>query len=151
VDNLAAQLPFKGQIMPTATPKKPSPTARRKPATKPAEADAPVESTTAAPASGGGNAMRLKDLVDRVAASTGGKKKDVKEIVEATLTQMGLALQKGEMLNLPEFGKVRVARATGTGPGSAMTLKLRRAGAAAGKKSTGNTAEHPLADPADQG
>lgn len=91
--------------------------------------------------------LRLKELVDRVAASTGGKKKGVKEIVEATLSQLGLALHNGEMLNLPAFGKVRVARAQGAAPGSAMTLKLRPAGPGPRKKSP----EGPLAEPADQG
>ena len=89
--------------------------------------------------------LRLKELVDRVAASTGGKKKGVKEIVEATLTELGLALHNGEMLNLPAFGKVRVARAQGSAPGSAMTLKLRPAGPGAKKK----PAEGALAEPAD--
>jgi len=89
--------------------------------------------------------LRLKGLVDRVAASTGGKKKGVKEIVEATLTQLGLALQGGEMLNLPDLGKMRVAKAQGATPGSAMTLKLRPAGPAIRKK----PAEVALAEPAD--
>ena len=43
------------------------------------------------------------------------------------------------------FGKVRVAKAQGTAPGSAMTLKLRPAGTAARQKST----DGALADPAD--
>lgn len=89
--------------------------------------------------------LRLKELVDRVAASTGGKKKGVKEIVEATLTQLGLALHAGEMLNLPEFGKVRVAKPQGAAPGSAMTLKLRPVDKGARKKTT----EAALAEPAD--
>ena len=70
--------------------------------------------------------LRLKELVDRVVAATGGKKKGVKEVVEATLLQMGEALKKGESLNLPAFGKLRVARA-GVEGGGAMTLKLRQA------------------------
>ena len=91
--------------------------------------------------------LRLKELVDRVTAATGGKKKAVREIVEATLTQLGLALHKGEMLNLPAFGKVRVAKAQGAAPGSAMTLKLRPVGPGARKK----PAEAALAEPADHG
>ena len=69
--------------------------------------------------------LRLKELVDRVVAATGGKKKGVKEIVEATLTQMGEALQRGESLNLPAFGKARVTRPA-TEAGGAMTVKLRQ-------------------------
>ena len=90
--------------------------------------------------------LRLKELVDRVVAATGGKKKGVKEVVEATLTQLGAALQKGESLNLPEFGKMRVARA-GTEGGGAMTLKLRQ-GTGTGVR--GKSAKEPIAAGEDQ-
>lgn len=88
--------------------------------------------------------LRLKDLVDRVVAATGGKKKGIKEIVEATLAQMGDALQKGESLNLPAFGKVRVARAD---TGGVMTLKMRQGTGGGGK---GKAAKEPIADAEDQ-
>ena len=107
---------------------------------------APLPEVDAADAAGPVT-LRLKELVDRVVASTGGKKKGTKEVVEATLTQLGLALQNGEMLNLPEFGKLRVARPQGAAPGSAMTLKLRPV--AKGPKK--NSADGGLAEPADQG
>ena len=90
--------------------------------------------------------LRLKDLVDRVVAATGGKKKGVKEVVEATLLQMGEALKKGESLNLPAFGKLRVARAGAEG-GGAMTLKLRQATGGGGKAKAG---KESLADADDQ-
>ena len=90
--------------------------------------------------------LRLKELVDLVVAATGGKKKGVKEIVEATLAQMGSALQRGETLNLPSFGKLRVARAGAEG-GGAMTLKLRQATAATGRAKSD---KDPIADPEDQ-
>ena len=122
-----------------AAPKKAAPTRATA-----ADAAPPTDGTDAEDAATPAT-LRLKELVDRVAASTGGKKKDVKEIVEATLTQLGLALHAGEMLNLPEFGKVRVAKAQGAGPGSAMTLKLRPVGKNIRKKS----ADGALAEPAD--
>ena len=90
--------------------------------------------------------LRLKELVDRVVAATGGKKKGVKEVVEATLLQMGEALKKGESLNLPAFGKLRVARAGAEG-GGAMTLKLRQ-GTGGGAKAKSDMA--PIADADDQ-
>ncbi|MCF8487115.1 MAG: HU family DNA-binding protein [Rhodobacteraceae bacterium] len=77
-------------------------------------------------------AVKLRDLVERVVETTGGKKKGVKEIVEATLTQLGAALAKGEELNLPGVGKVRVARSVDRDGRAMMTLKVR--GAAAPKK-----------------
>ena len=131
-------------FMPTATPEKTSPVSRRKPAGKAGTATSQADDGTTATTPG---TVRLKTLIDRVAASTGGKKKGLKEIVEATLTQLGLALQNGEMLNLPDFGKVRVAKAQGAAPGSAMTLKLRRGG----KVARTDAAEEALAEPADHG
>lgn len=72
--------------------------------------------------------LKKKELVERVASAVGGKKKDIKEIVEATLAVLGEALQKGEALNLPPFGRAKVARSKGEGKASAMTVKLRGAG-----------------------
>jgi len=106
----------------------------RKAAAKPAAARAAgaraakPKAAATAPVEGAAEAvkaeLRLKDLVERVAAATGGKKAGVREIIEATLVQMGDALKKGESLNLPAFGKVRVARPAADG--GAMTLKLRQ-------------------------
>lgn len=97
--------------------------------------------------------LRLKDLVDRVVAATGAKRKGVKEVVEATLTQMGDALERGETLHLPAFGKARVAR-PGAAGGGAMTVKLRRGPNEGGKgKAAAMAAEDKdaLADESDQG
>lgn len=74
------------------------------------------------------NSLKKKQLVERVAEAIGGKKKDVKEIVEATLTVLGEALQRGESLHLPPFGHAKVARSKGEGKDSSMTVKLRGAG-----------------------
>lgn len=73
-----------------------------------------------------GPSLRIKGLVDRVVEATGGKKKAVKEVVEATLTALGDALSRGEELNLPGFGKTRIARSTEKDGASHMTLKVRR-------------------------
>jgi len=140
--------------MPTKTPK----TSTRKassPGSKVAEAaqdvivaDAPEETDPAAEESSeSAPQLRIKVLVDRVADSAGGNKKDVRKIVEATLTQLGQALNSGEMLNLPELGRIRVARKQGSGPGAMMTLKMRR-GPSGGKKAA--AAEDTLAVPEEQ-
>ena len=73
-------------------------------------------------------ALKLRELVGRVVEATGGKKKGVKEIVEATLTALGSALTKGEELNLPGVGKVRVAKSVDKEGRSMMTLKVRGTG-----------------------
>lgn len=90
-----------------------------------------------------GASLKKKELIDRVMAVTGGKKKDVKEVVEATLSVLGAALQSGEGLNLPPFGKARIAKSKGEGTSAAMTVKLRGAGA----KRAPQDRKQALADP----
>lgn len=118
--------------MPAKTPAKPGP--KGIPAPKPK-----VAAATAAPAAAAeteaseegaerGSALKLRELVTRVVDATGGKKKGVKEIVEATLTALGVALAKGEELNLPGVGKVRVAKSVDKEGRSMMTLKVRGTG-----------------------
>ena len=89
--------------------------------------------------------LRLKDLVDRVVAATGGKKKDVKQVVEATLVAMGAALQTGESLNLPAFGKLRVAREKAHPKGRILMVRLQMLSAAPGEFEGGT---EPLAETA---
>ena len=81
-----------------------------------------------------GAALRVKDLVDRVTAAGDFKKKDVRDIVEATLAELGRALEQGAVLNLPPFGKLRVGRTRDLANGSMMLLKLRRVPAKTGGK-----------------
>ncbi|MBN2629757.1 MAG: HU family DNA-binding protein [Rhodobacteraceae bacterium] len=88
-----------------------------------------------------GTALKLRELVNRVAEATGGKKKGLKEIVEATLAQLGAALEKREELNLPGMGKVRVARSADKDGRSMMTLKARGVGTARKKEPTEALAE----------
>jgi DNA-binding protein HU-alpha len=80
--------------------------------------------------------LRLKELIDRIVDTSGAKRKDVKPIVEAALVEIDKALAKGEVLNLPGLGKLRVVRAASE-PGGAMTLKLRKQTGAEGKSKTG--------------
>jgi hypothetical protein len=108
------------------TPKNPekAPAKADKPATKAKPAAKPelkvVEPVSALEAK---VALKLKDLIDSVAAATGGKKPDVKKVVEATLAALGEALAAGKALAVPPLGKVRVVK----NKGPALTLKLRLA------------------------
>lgn len=54
-------------------------------------------------------ALRKKDLVDRVVAASGAKKKQVKDIVAHTLQVLGDAIGKGEQLHLPPFRPAKTA------------------------------------------
>ncbi len=105
-----------------------------------AAADAERPADAGAPPRVKGPTMKIKDLVDQVTSATGGKKKDVKGLVEATLTALGDALTRGEDLNLPGLGRTRIARTTERDGASMMTLKVRRG---AHRKKDGT---EPLAD-----
>ncbi len=71
--------------------------------------------------------LRVKDLIERVTAAGEFKKKDVRDIVEATLVELGKALDEGYSLNLPPFGKMHIRNNRAIDNGiSAMTLKVRR-------------------------
>ena len=75
-------------------------------------------------------ALKLKDLVEQVAADSGIKKKDVKTVIEAALAAMGAALSAGRDLHLPPLGKARVGRQKGqAGSGDELlVVKLKRGG-----------------------
>ena len=95
--------------------------ARAKPATARKAAPKPV--AEAAPAVA---AVKLKGLVDTVAAATGRKKPEAKAVVEATLAALAEALAANATLFVPPLGKLRVVKSVG----GMMTLKLRQPGAA---------------------
>ncbi|MDZ4393778.1 HU family DNA-binding protein [Cypionkella sp.] len=86
--------------------------------------------------------MKVKDLIERVAAASDHNKKDVRAIVEATLAELGKALEAGETLILPPFGRVRIANQKSDAAGQLMTLKLRRGG----EKKPGKNAGEALAE-----
>lgn len=137
--------------MAVTTVKKTAPAARpekEKPAKAAAKPSIGAPSALMAATEEGGKTptvhLKKKELVTRVVAAMDGKKKgSVKEVVEATLSTLGLAIQNGESLNLPPFGKVRVTRQKGSGAEALATLRIR----GAGKKNEPKTAKQPLAEP----
>ena len=119
------------------TASKPAP----KPAAKPAAAKAGPKTapkTTAKPAPKEpkvqleitkpttGATLKSKDLVARVAEATGGKVKDVRETVLATLDALGKSIDAGEVLTLPPLGKLRLIPVKGDKTPGALRLKLQR-------------------------
>jgi nucleoid DNA-binding protein len=70
--------------------------------------------------------VKVKDLIERVVSTSDQNKREVRVIVEATLLELGKALEAGESLNLPPLGKLRIANQRRDDQGVAMTLKLRR-------------------------
>lgn len=125
---------------------------RRPGQSKPAAVKAPrapkpaVAVVASVPVSGG--TLRKKQLLERVAAASGAKKKDARDIVEAVLKVLGDALHAGEILALPPFGKARVNRQKDTAGGEMLVVKLRRDTAVkSGVKPRVNPAKEVLAEP----
>ena len=93
-----------------------APTAVMPPSAKPEKAE---RKKTAAAV----ETIKLRNLVDTVAAATGAKKTDAKKSVEAVLQALGAGLAARSVLVVPPLGKLRVAKSNGP----VLTLKLRLA------------------------
>lgn len=72
-----------------------------------------------------GAPIKKPELIERVMAETGMKKKDVKPVVEGMLAVLGQSLVKGEELVIPPLGKVMVKRVKDVSNATIMNLKLR--------------------------
>jgi DNA-binding protein HU-alpha len=102
-----------------------TPAAKSAAASKPKTAAKPK---APAKAPGVASGLKLRDLIDSVAAATGAKKPDVKATVEATLAALAAALKSGSDMTLPPLGKLRVVKLAEKGSATMMTLKLRHGG-----------------------
>ncbi|MEY8096377.1 HU family DNA-binding protein [Falsihalocynthiibacter sp. S25ZX9] len=70
--------------------------------------------------------MKKNDLIDRIIAKNGMKRKDVKPLVETLLSVLGEAIGKGETLNLQPMGKL-VIKKTKDMPNATVTVcRIRR-------------------------
>jgi len=87
--------------------------------------------------------LRKRELIDRVVAASGMKKKDVKPVVEAALSVLGEALSKGEPMNLQPFGKLRVTQQKELPNGALVVARIRRSSQSVAADET------PLAEPAE--
>lgn len=76
--------------------------------------------------------LRKKELIERVVARCGVKKKDAKPTIEAMLTVLGEALENGEELNLHPMGKMKVTRVIDKPNATVMVTKVRRRKESAG-------------------
>lgn len=121
------------------------PRAARKPGPDPKPAAPGPAPTEAAPAVAE-LVLRKKELFDRVAAATGAKKGDVRQITEAVLDILGKALAAGEVLALPPFGRARVNRQKDLSTGEVLIVRLRRGGGGGQAADDGNEALEEAAE-----
>jgi len=66
-----------------------------------------------------------KELIERVTADGTIKKKDAREVADATLRVLAEALKAGEELNLPHIGKVRVNRSKDSEKATILVVRMR--------------------------
>lgn len=69
--------------------------------------------------------VRRGAIIDDVVASTGMRRSDVKDMLEATLSSLAGHLSDNTVLQLPPLGKIRVARVRTTEAGKVVTCKVR--------------------------
>lgn len=90
--------------------------------------------------------MLKKALVEAVVEASGQKRNVVKQVVEATLAELGNALARGEALNLPPLGKLSVNRRKEAGNADVLILKLRRVRPGAADAPQAGTDDDEVAD-----
>ena len=86
--------------------------------------------------------MKKQELIDKVVAASGIKKKDAKPVLDAMLDILGTALAEGRELNLPPLGKIKQNRVRETANARIIIAKIRQ-----GKSS--DKPSDPLADAAE--
>jgi len=71
--------------------------------------------------------IKKPELIDRIVAQSGLKKKDVKPVVEATLAVLTKTLLDGEELQIPPLGKVKILQTKDVGNAKVFKIKIRHA------------------------
>lgn len=101
---------------------------RRKAAPKPTPAmeEGAGESAASEMAGEFADALRKKELIDRIVARTGAKKSAAKPVVEAVLAELGETLAAGRSLVLPPLGRLKVTREKAQPNGRVMVVRMRQ-------------------------
>jgi hypothetical protein len=68
--------------------------------------------------------VKKKDFLDRVAARPGVVRDSARPVVDATLAVLAEAMLKGEEVNLPPLGKLKVVREKTGNKGPVLVLRL---------------------------
>ena len=69
--------------------------------------------------------VKKTELVDRIVAQSGLKKKDVKPVVEATLAVLSKTLLNGEELQIPPLGRVKILQTKDIENAKILKVKIR--------------------------
>lgn len=126
--SIKKKAPVKRTAVKTAVEK---PVVAKPAAAKPVVAK-PVVAKTVTAATDEPHVLRKKELIERVVARSGVKKKDAKPAIEAMLVVLGEALSNGEELNLQPMGKIMINRVIDKPNATVIVAKVRRRKESAG-------------------
>lgn len=111
-----------------AAPKSPGRRAKAVPGAEGNQESATAPEATAVVAVVNPTVLKLKDLLDRVAARSGARKPAVRPVLDAVLAELGEALEQGQAFSLAPLGRGRVSRSKAGGKGTTLVIKLKRTG-----------------------
>ncbi|MBK1636573.1 HU family DNA-binding protein [Rhodovulum adriaticum] len=92
--------------------------------------------------------LRKSDLIEKVVAASGEKKKHVKPVVEAMLAVLGQTVSEGRTMNLQPFGKLMVTNRKDKENGEVLITRIRRSQQAADQAA--EEVKTPLAEPGEE-
>lgn len=75
---------------------------------------------------GSAKVLQKRQFLSKIAARTGLRNAQVKDIVEATLAELGDAISSGQTLALPPLGRARINRQRDVSGAEVIVLRLRR-------------------------
>ncbi|MTH80081.1 HU family DNA-binding protein [Paracoccus aestuariivivens] len=70
--------------------------------------------------------LQKRQLIARIAHRVGRRNAEVRDVVEATLTELGDAISAGQTLALPPLGRARISRQKDVSGTEVVVLRLRR-------------------------
>jgi len=70
--------------------------------------------------------LQKRQFLNRIAQRTGQRSADIRDIVEATLAELGDAIAAGQTLALPPLGRARINRQKDISGSEVIVLRLRR-------------------------
>ena len=70
--------------------------------------------------------LRMRDVIERVMDRSGMKKGEARSAIEASMAVLADAIERGEDLDLPDLGKLKLQREKVTDTGGVYTLRLIR-------------------------
>ena len=75
---------------------------------------------------GAARVLQKRQFLNRIARRTGLRQSEIKDLVDATLAELGEAIAEGKTLALPPLGRARINRQHDVSGAEVIVLRLRR-------------------------